>query len=151
MKPLSTVLAALALLLAACGGVSKEDYAEDLGKVCADIEAETQKIGEAEVSNPAELSAQLDEIRTAIRDGIARMRDLERPDGEDGEQAEEYIDKLQGTLDGQVLPALEDLEKAVEAKDQQAIRAAATRLEGVDEEETDRLAKEIGADDCADE
>ena len=151
MKPLLTILAAPALLLAACGGVSKEDYAEDLSAVCTDIEAETQKIGEAEVSNPAELSAQLDEIRTAIRGGIARMRDLERPDGEDGDRAEEYIEKLQGTLDGQVLPALDDLEKAVKAKDQQAIRAAATRLQGVDEEETDRLAKEIGADECADE
>ena len=151
MKPLMTILAALAMLLAGCGGgVSKDDYAEDLNEVCAEIESQTEKIGEAEVSNPQELSAQLDEIRAAIRDGIAKMRDIERPDGEDGKRAEEYIDKLQQTLDGQVVPALDDLEKAVQERDQQAIRAAASRLQAVDEEETDRLAEELGADECAD-
>ena len=150
MRPYMTALAALALFLAACGGVSKDDYAEDLGEICADIEAKTKKIGEAEVDNPQELSAQLDEIRGAIRGGIARMRDLERPDGEDGKRAAQYIDKLQQTLDGQVVPALDDLEKAVQDRDQEAIRAAASRLQAVDEEETDRLAEELGADECAD-
>ena len=149
MRPFMTTLAVLALLLVACGGVSKEDYAEDLGEVCAEIEAKTEKIGETEVDNPQELSAQLDEIRAAIRDGIARMRDLERPDGEDGKRAAQYIDKLQQTLDGQVVPALDDLEQAVRDRDQKAIRAAASRLQAVDEEETDRLAEELGADECA--
>jgi bisphosphoglycerate-dependent phosphoglycerate mutase len=136
--------------LAACGGgVSKEDYAADLDEVCVDIEEKTEEIGQAEVSNPNELSAQLDDIRTAIEDGIARMKDIERPDGEDGETAEEYVSKLEQTLNQEVLPALDDLEKAVLAKDQDAIRAAATRLQGIDEEETDRLAAELGADECA--
>ena len=137
------------LLLAACGGVSKEDYAADLDEICVDIEKTTEEIGQAEVSNPSELSAQLDDIRKAIQDGIERMKDLERPDGEDGDTAEEYVTKLEETLNKEVLPALDDLEKAVAAKDQEAIRAAATRLQGIDEEETDRLAAELGADKCA--
>ena len=138
-----------ALLLAACGGVSKEDYAADLDEICVDIEKTTEEIGQAEVSNPSELSAQLDDIRKAIQDGIERMKDLERPDGEDGDTAEEYVTKLEETLNKQVLPALDDLEKAVVAKDQEAIRAAATRLQGIDEEQTDQLAAELGADKCA--
>lgn len=138
-----------ALLLGACGGVSKEDYAEDLNEVCVDIEQKTEEIGEAQVSNPSELSAQLDEIRAAIRDGIARMRDIEPPDGEDGETAEEYVTKLEQTLNQEVLPALDDLEQAVLAKDEEKVRAAAKRLQGIDEEETDQLAAELGADECS--
>ena len=149
----SRSLGALALLaclgLAACGGVSKEDYADDLNEVCTDIEQKTEEIGQADVSNPSELSAQLDDIRAAIEDGIARMRDIERPDGEDGETAEEYITKLEQTLNEEVLPALDDLEQAVVAKDQAKVRAAATRLQGINEEETDRLAAELGADECS--
>jgi hypothetical protein len=140
-----------ALLLGACGGVSKDDYAEDLNDVCTDIEEKTQEIGEAEVSNPAELSSQLDDIRTAIRDGIERMKDLEKPDGEDGDTAEEYVTKLEQTLNEEVLPALDDLEEAVLAKNQKQIQAAATRLQGIDEEETDQLAAELGADQCSEE
>jgi hypothetical protein len=138
-----------ALALSACGGVSREDYAQDLDEICADIEKKTEEIGQTEVSNPNELSAQLDDIRSAIQNGIERMKDIERPDGDDGDTAEEYVSKLEQTLNQQVLPALDDLEQAVLAKDQEKIRAAATRLQGIDEEETDRLAEELGADECA--
>ena len=149
IRPLGPILLLVCLGLAACGGVSKEDYAEDLNEVCADIEQKTEEIGQAEVSNPSELSAQLDEIRTAIEDGIARMKDIEQPDGEDGETAEEYVTKLEQTLNQEVLPALDELEKAVVAKDQEKVRAAATRLQEIDEEETDKLAAELGADACS--
>jgi hypothetical protein len=147
---MATVLLPAALGLAACGGgVSKEDYAQDLDEVCSDIEEKTEQIGESQVDNPAELSAQLNEIRQAIREGIDRMKDIERPDGEDGDKAEEYVTKLEQTLNEQVLPALDELEAAVKAKDQVKIRAAATRLQAVDEEETDQLAEDLGADECA--
>jgi hypothetical protein len=147
-RPLLALLL-LTLLAAGCGGVSKEDYAEDLDAVCADIEQKTQEIGEAEVNNPGDLTAQLDDIRAAIRDGIERMKDIERPDGEDGETAKQYVTKLEETLNGQVLPALDDLDAAVRAKDQAKIREAATRLQAIDEEETDQLAEDLGAGDCA--
>ena len=148
-RALPAALLSCALALGACGGVSKEDYAKNLDEVCTDIEKKTEEIGRAEVSNPSELSAQLNDIRAAIQGGIERMKDLERPDGEDGETAEEYVTKLEQTLNQEVLPALDELEQAVLAKDQAKIRAAATRLQGVDEEETDRLAQDLGANDCA--
>jgi len=152
MARLSALLLALALALAACGGdsVSKDDYADDLDEVCADIEAKTEEIGQADVSGPGELSAQLDEIRTAIRDGIERMKDIERPDGEDGELAQQYVTELEKALETQVLPALDDLEQAVKAKDQAGIRAAAKRLQAIDEKQTDQIAEQLGADGCAD-
>lgn len=140
---------ALLLPLAACGGVSKDDYAGDLDAVCQDIEQKTEQIGKAKVENPAQLSAQLEDIRSAIRGGIGRMKDIERPDGDDGEKAEEYVTKLDQTLNDQVMPALDDLEQAVRAKDRAKIQAAAARLQAIDEDETDKLAKDLGADECA--
>lgn len=138
------------LALAACGGgVSKEDYAEDLDKICTDIESKTEEIGQAQPDNPGELSNQLDEIRAAVRDGIERMKDVERPDGEDGEKAEEYVTKLETTLNEDVLPALDEFEAAIAARDQEKIQAAAQRLQSIDEAETRQLAEDLGADECA--
>jgi len=138
------------LALAACGGgVSKEDYAEDLDAICADIEEQTQEIGQVQPGDPDELSRQLDELREAIRSGIDRMRGIERPDGEDGERAEEYVDRLEQAFEEQVVPALEDLETAVRAGDTRRIREAAQQLQAIDEEDTQELARELGADECA--
>lgn len=150
-KIVTALLVAPALAMSACGGggVSKEDYANDLDEVCSQIEDKTEEIGRAQVDNPSELSAQLNDIRDAIRNGIDRMKDIERPDGEDGDKAEEYVTKLDETLNEQVLPALGDLEEAVRAKDQVKIRAATTRLQAIDEGETEKLARDLGADECA--
>ena len=149
MVPRRAIALALLVPLAACGGVSKDDYADDLDDVCQDISQKTEEIGQAKVENPAQLSAQLEDIRSAIRSGIDRMKDIERPDGDDGDKAEEYVTKLEQTLNEQLMPALDDLEQAVRAKDRAKIQAAASRLQAVDEDETDKLAQDLGADECA--
>ena len=149
-----TVLAALVasapLALVACGGgVSTEEYADDLDAVCTEIEEQTQEIGQVQPEDPDELSRQLDELREAIRSGIERMRAIERPDGEDGERAEQYVNQLEQAFDEQVVPALEDLESAVRDGATGRIREAAQRLQAIDEEDTQELARELGADECA--
>lgn len=152
MRPirLITVLLLPALLaLGACGGVSREDYAEDLNEICTDIEEQTERIGQVQAGSPQELSTQLGEIRSAIRDGIDRMKDLERPEGEDGERAEEYVNRLETALEEEVVPALDELEQAVREEDEERIAAAAQRLQAIDEEETQELARDLGADECA--
>jgi hypothetical protein len=147
-----TLLIPSALAVAACGGVSKEDYAQDLDGICSDIEEQTEKIQEGgEADNPAELTGQLDDLRAAITDGIERMRDLERPDGDDGEKGEQYVNELETTLNEEVVPALDDLEAAVKAKDQVKARAAATRLQAIDSDQSNQLAEELGAEECAEE
>jgi molecular chaperone GrpE (heat shock protein) len=139
-----------ALAVAACGGgVSKEDYAQDLDEICSDLEEQTEKIGQLEPDNPAELTGQLDDLREAIRQGIDRMKDVERPEGDDGETAEEYVNELETTLNDDFLPALDDLEAAVKAKDQVKARTAAAQLQAIDEERTEELARDLGADECA--
>jgi hypothetical protein len=156
MSRARTLIAALVvsapLALAACGGdggVSTDDYADDLDAVCTEIEEQTQEIGQVQPNDPDQLSRQLDELREAIRSGIERMRDIERPDGEDGERAEEYVNQLEQAFEEQVVPALEDLESAVRDGATGRIREAAQRLQAIDEEDTQELARELGADECA--
>lgn len=139
----------MAFLLAACGGVSKEDYAQKLDEICADVERQTAAIGDSQPASPDELSQRLDQIRATTRRGIERMKKVERPDGEAGGTAATYLSELEGTLNQQVLPALDEFERAARSKSQARIRAAATRLQAINEEKSRRLAEDLGADECA--
>jgi hypothetical protein len=145
------VLLPSVIALGACGGdgVSKEDYARDLDEVCSDLEEQTRAIGQVRPDNPRELTEQLDKIRVAIRDGIQRLRDIERPDGDDGERAAEYLDRVASDFEDQLVPALDELAEAVKAKDEIKVRAAAARLQSIDDRKTEALARDLGADGCA--
>ena len=148
----ATTLLSSALVLGACGGgVSKEDYAQDLDEVCSDLEEQIEELGQTQATSSAEVADRFDEIRTTIRDAIERMRDLERPDGEDGDKAEDYVNRVESTVNEQFLPALDELEEAVESKDEAKGRAAATRLQAIDDDETQKLAEDLGADECAED
>ncbi len=138
------------LALAACGGgVSKEDYAQDLDEVCSDLEEKTEDIGDTQATSAAQVSDRLEAIRTAVRDSIERMKDLERPDGDDGETAEEFVNEFEKTANEQLLPALDELAEAFQAKDRVKMRAAATRLQAIDAEKSEDLARDLGVDECA--
>lgn len=138
-----------ALALGACGGVSKEDYAQDLDEVCSDLEEQLEELDDTQATSEAEVGERFDELRAAIRDATERMKDLERPDGEDGAKAAEWVDKFETTVNEEFLPALNDLEQAVRSKDEVKGRAAAQRLRAIDDEEMQQLAEDLGADDCA--
>ena len=145
----AAVTAAVAVLAGCGGGVSKEDYAQDLDEICSELEEQLESIGRIEPDNPSELSSQLDKVRNAIDGGIQDLKGIERPDGEVGETGQEYVESLESTFQEQFLPALEQLEEAVKTKDRVKIRAAATRLQSLDEERTEELARDLGADECA--
>jgi hypothetical protein len=129
--------------------VSTEDYARDLDEACSALEQRTRAIGEVQATDPAELSRRLEQLRRAIRAGVARVEDIERPEGADGDRAAEYVRRLDSTFEDEVLPALDDLEAAVRARDRVAIRAAATRVRSIDFDRTERLARDLGAEACA--
>lgn len=48
-----------------------------------------------------------------------------------------------------VRPVLKLLDRAVRDKDKRAVEEARQRLEGIDEQRSKRLARELGADACA--
>ena len=127
----TTTLLSSALALGACGGdssVSKESYAQDLDEVCSDLEEQIEELGQTQATSADEVARRFDEIRTAIRDAIARMKDLERPEGEDGNNAEDYVNRVEKTVNEEFLPALDELEEAVRTKDEVKGRAAGAHV-----------------------
>lgn len=152
----SALLIPFALALPACGGsddVSTEDYARDLDGICMDLKAQTQAIQDSRPADTTELTRQVEALRDATTAGIERMKALERPGGSDGEKAQRYISELERAANDRLLPALDDLESALATGDRPGIRAAARRLEQIDDENAleraDELAKDIGANRCA--
>jgi hypothetical protein len=151
----ATLPVVCALVLAGCGGddLSTEDYAHDLEEICADLKAETERIQRSRPADTTELTRQVAALRDATTTGIGRMKSLERPEGDDGEKAQRYVSELEEASKEDLLPALEDLEDAIAAGDRPGIRAAARRLQEIDDQSalarTDRLARDLGANRCA--
>jgi hypothetical protein len=142
-------LLALAATLGACGGTSKEDFAEEANEICRDIEQRFQQIGRQEADTPRKAEQQISRVEDAARDAVSRLRDVDRPGGEDGEKAEELVNTLGRQVDQELLPGLRAMREAIRDRNRRALRAALRRLRSVDETRTSGLARELGADDCA--
>jgi hypothetical protein len=139
-----------ALLVTACGddGPTREEFAQSANEICRDLERSVEGLGEP--SNVEEISQFADRARSRIDQAIERMDGLETPSGEDGERAEEFVSSLKTDTQNQIRPALDDLSSAAESGDEQALVRAAERVQNVETDRSDRLAREIGADACAD-
>jgi len=147
------LLAMLSLGLAACGGgddgsaPTKEEFAKDADKICQDTEKEIEKIGQGATS-PEELTKALDKVIAAAKDAANKLTDLDRPDGDAGDTATKFAEGFESELNDQLIPALEKLKKAIEDKDAQAAQAAAADLQKLESSESDKFARELGANAC---
>jgi hypothetical protein len=148
---LAVLLAALGL--PACGGddegVSREDYADQVDRVCRQTERELNDLDVRGARTSAEVTTLIDDVIVKSRAAVDRLGALERPGGDAGETAERFVDTLQREFDERALPALEDLKKAIRTGDRAAAADAADRLSGLENAESDRFARELGADSCA--
>jgi hypothetical protein len=147
--PLTVVV--LSLALSACGGddaPSKAEFASEAEKICRDAEKQLAGLGE-EASGAAEIADVVGKVIDETRRSVDRLEDLERPDGEAGEQAERFVNAVQSDIEGKGIPALEDVRDALEDNDQDAARKAAERLQTLETPDSNRLAREIGAGACA--
>jgi soluble cytochrome b562 len=150
---LPVLLAMLSLGLAACGGgddgsaPTKEEFAKDADKICQDTEKEIEKIGQGATS-PEELTKALDKVIAAAKDAANKLTDLDRPDGDAGDTATKFAEGFESELNDQLIPALEKLKKAIEDKDAQAAQAAAADLQKLESSESDKFARELGANAC---
>jgi hypothetical protein len=150
---LALLLAALALT--ACGGdddgadVSRENYAEQVNKVCDDVERDLRELNIGSAQTPADITALIDEVIVKSRAAVNRLKRLERPGGDARETADRFVDTLEREFEEEALPALEDLGDAIRRGDRRALAEAADRLNGLENAESDRFARELGADACA--
>jgi hypothetical protein len=142
--------------LAACGGgdddsggdaPSKQEFAKNAEQICRNAEQELEQIGEG-ASSPEDLSAALGKALNRTRDAADELVNLERPDGADGEAATKFVEGFKQEFDEQLAPAIEDLRDAVKEKDQQAVEEAASKLQSLENTESDKYARQIGADAC---
>lgn len=151
--------AVLALLLAtlalsACGGddddgVSREDYAERVDRVCDDAVRELRELDLRGAETRAEITGLFDDLIVKSRAAVDRVKSLERPEGDAGETADRFVGALDREFERGLLPALEDLKNAILSGDREAAADAAERLNALENAESDRFARELGADGCA--
>jgi hypothetical protein len=151
--------AVLALLLAtlalpACGGddddgVSREDYAERVDRVCDDAVRELRELDLRGAETRAEITGLFDDLIVKSRAAVDRVKALERPEGDAGETADRFVGALDREFERGLLPALEDLKNAILSGDREAAADAAERLNALENAESDRFARELGADGCA--
>jgi hypothetical protein len=151
LLPLVVVLMSLGLV--ACdddGGSapSRAEFAKDAEKICKDTEKELESFGE-EVGGPAEAGEAIDKVIEASRKAADDLADLERPEGDAGETATKFAEGFQQELEDKLVPALEELKRALQAKDQQALQEAVTKLQALEATESDRYARELGIRACA--
>ena len=156
MAPRGTAVLALvlaALIPAACGGdedgVSRDVYAKRVNEVCDDAERQLRKldIGSAETS--AEVGALIDDVIAKSRAAVDRLKALERPSGDAGDTADRFVATLEREFAGDALPALDDLKAAIRSGDRGAAADAAERLSELENTESDRFARQLGAEACA--
>ncbi len=152
MRPLLTrplAVAVAVLGLGACDGVSKETYAERVGEVCVDVEREVTQLQSTSAETPGEIAAVIDDVIRQSRDALRRVKEIERPDGDAGADADRFVKTLEREVEEEAIPALEALSDAVVRRDQEAAAAAGARLQRLESSESDRLARDLGAEACA--
>jgi hypothetical protein len=148
------LLSLLALGIASCGGgddddaPSQADFAQRANEICRQAEASLEKVGE-NAETPQDIVEAVDRVIEEARDAVDQLADLDRPEGQAGKTAEEFVEATRKEIEDEGIPALEDLRGAIESGDQKAVGEAAARLRNIDSSDSNRAAREIGARECA--
>ena len=145
------ILAAVALAATGCGGSSaptRATYGKKVDKLCATLDDRVSAIQKQAPSTTEELVDFADQLEKVIDDGVRQLSEVKRPDGADGDKADAWIKELTRQKDQAIKPALADLKKAAQSKDTAAIQRAVKRIQQVDENKVDQLARAAGARSC---
>jgi hypothetical protein len=131
------------------GGTSKQDFADNADKICADVQARVTKLGKANPQSRADLIRYLDQLKAAANDGVQQLKALDAPGGAAGTTAKQFTETLEKQYTDEVVPALDQLRKAVSDRDRSGVKAASKKLQAIDDTETNKLASQLGAKGCA--
>src|ERR1041384_8309581 len=91
------VLAAIAAILAGCGGSdapSKQEFAQNADKICSDVESRVNELNKANPQSVSDLTRFIDQLKATVDDGINRLQGLDRPKGDAGDTAKQFTDTL---------------------------------------------------------
>jgi hypothetical protein len=135
-----------------CGGSdssSKQGFADKADKVCSDTRARVTTLSKSNPRSRAELLRYIDQLKVTANDGVKRLKALDPPSGDAGKTARQFTDTLERQYQEEVVPALDQLHQAVVDRDKKALKVASKKLNAVDDTESNRLATELGAKECA--
>jgi hypothetical protein len=150
---LPLVLVLMSLGLVACGddggsAPSRQEFAKDAERICKDTEKQLENFGQ-NVNSPEEAADAIDKVIERARKAADDLANLDRPEGDTGETARKFAEGFKKELEEKLIPALEELKRALKANDQNALREAVTKLQGLEATESDRYARELGINACA--
>jgi hypothetical protein len=157
-RVLSLALVLLSLGLVACGddddgggggdAPSKAEFAKAADRICNETEKEFESIGEG-AESPEDVANAIDKVIDESQNAADDLVALERPEGADGETATQFVETFKKELNEKLVPALQDVKKALEAKDQQAVQEAVGKLQALEATESDKYARDLGATACS--
>jgi hypothetical protein len=127
---------------------SKAEFAKQADKICKETEKEFESIGQS-AESPDEVADAIDKVIDESKSAADDLVALDRPDGADGETATKFVETFKQELNEKLVPALEDVKKALEAKDAQAVQEAAANLQKLEATESDKYARDLGATACS--
>jgi hypothetical protein len=145
------MVVALAVIAGGCGGSSgpsRASYGKEVDRLCATLDDRVSAIQKKAPQTTDELVAFADDLQKVLDDGVRQLSDVKRPDGDDGDKADAWITELTREKDQAIKPALADLKKAAQTKDTAGIQRAVKRIQQVDGQKVDRLARDAGARSC---
>ena len=151
LAPILLIL--LAFAAASCNGddaPAQEEFAEQANEICREAERSLENVAE-EAQSREDIPEAIDRVIEESRETVDELDDLDRPEGDAGARAEQFVDATRAEIQDEGIPALEELRGAVEREDRGAIQEAAVRLRRIDSSASNRAARALGATDCADE
>lgn len=134
---------AMGLAAAGCGGgddrLTREELVEQADATCADFDQRIEEIDEPK--SPEDIERYVQEIRPIVEEGTDELDSLQPPE-ELEDDYDQWIQETRSAID-----MFDELEEAAASGDEQRIQEV---LQGAGEggEEADRLAQELGFQEC---
>jgi hypothetical protein len=158
MTRLAPILVSLlACVAASCGGgddgddaPSRQEFAERANEICRQAGQSLANAAE-DAETPQDIVDAVNQVIEESRDAVDQLADLELPEGAARQTAQEFVEATRSEMEEEGIPALEELRDAIESGDQQQVTEAAARVQNIDPRESNRAAREVGADECAEE
>ena len=146
----ATAIPLAALAFAGCGGddgPTVSEFAKEADKVCTEGEKALEGVDRPQgVSGVPKFA---DDVKKVAQDTSDKMGELEKPSGDNADKAEQFVESFQADIEDQLIPKLDDIKETAEGGNEQETVQALESIGELDNDKTQQLAKDIGANACA--